>query len=448
MNPFTSMLLTFDPTRFYGRENEIVAILQVVTARETSGHAIYGIRTIGKTTLLKFLKAPGGAMHRYERYINAEFAAGAGRQLLQVYISFHVFSAEDNLFSVLLENLIEELEDNVVLASNISLPHWEDQLSRQEAINALKHILREIHQYGVRVVFLLDDFEVPLQFLDEDDDRLLRTLSDVACLIIATERPISELRPDIGESSPLLGILRPEAIGLLTDDAARDLMTGPVTPKEIFTREEQDFLISAAGKQPFLLITACELYYTMRREFPEITTLVASGSSLIERQFIQRLMGLPHVYNVMYRIWLSLTRDEQTTLTHMMNDQVQNTTLAAGLINKALVFMDFGRGKNRVYSLLFGEFIRQQEQQNMPSLYDMADNLSPIDRKLFQYFLQRPNQVCTFDELLDAVWTDADKSKRALEAAVHRLRQHLEDSPEQISNVRGKGYKFISKAVV
>ncbi len=117
------------------------------------------------------------------------------------------------------------------------------------------------------MVFLFDDFDVPLKTLDNHDDGLLRTLSDYAALIIVTEEPISELRPDFGESSPLLGILRPDSIGLLSEIAARELINKPLDAVQIqYVGTEENFLIQTAGRQPFLLTAACELYFEVRLE--------------------------------------------------------------------------------------------------------------------------------------------------------------------------------------
>lgn len=79
------------------------------------------------------------------------------------------------------------------------------------------------------------------------------------------------------------------------------------------------------------------------------------------------------------------------------------------------------------------------------NIKQLIQSLSPIDRNVFNYLVKNPNRVCTFDELLNAVWTDTDKSKRALEASIHRLRRHLTDGQE-IQNIRGRGYKYIEPA--
>src|SRR5262249_8181669 len=108
----------------------------------------------------------------------------------------------------------------------------------------------------------------------------------------------------------------------------------------------------------------------------------------------------------------------------------------------------------RIFSILFGEFVQRSYDEVEPKTLvpglsttrsaarSIPEGLTPIDSALLRYFIANPDRVCTFEELLDAVWEDGEKSKRALEAAVHRLRQALEPD-EQIKNVRGTGYKFV-----
>ena len=463
MNPFTSMLLTFSPTRFYGRDNEVSSILQVITAPEPNSHAIYGIRTIGKTVLLKFLKDQSGALSRYQDFVNVEYKAGGGRRLLFVYWKCRRFHEDDNLFGVMLEQLRDELTYDT-LAGDIHIPHFDSLPSRQEGFKTLNMLLHQLEDHGVRVVFLLDDFDVPLDCVDEDDDRLLRIISDYAVLIIVTSDPISELRPNIGASSPLLGILRPEAIGPLSDPAARRLITDPLRGGGFtLNTEEQNFLISVAGRQPFLLTAACELYFDLKTEFPDLAEMLHEPSTYqnFARQFMSRLAGLPHVNNVLVRVWNRLSADEQKALyqlshTPSTNPLGEHRTITAKLANKSLVYLDIKEGIYHLFSALLTDFIQRrypvqvetQAQLLSQHANQLAENLSPIDRAVFQHLFQHANEICTFEELLNAVWGDSPhKSKRALEAAVHRLRRNLGEN-ERIKNIRGRGYKFVPSDLV
>lgn len=453
-NPFTPMLLTYTPTRFYGRENEIISILQVITAPEPNGHAIYGIRTIGKTTLLKFLKDPEGAAQRYVSFVRAEYQPGGGRRLLFVYLNFHNFKPGDSVFVAMFEQLIDDMKD-ADLDDLMTMPTIDQDMTTQDIVDAMRTMLNDLEEMHIRVVFLLDDFDAPVMVIDANDDGLLRTLNDHAALIIVTEDPISELRPDIVASSPLLGILRPEAISLIPEGVAHHLINDPIPDTDSqFSDGEIDFLVEIAGRQPFLLTAAAELYYDMRRETPNISQRVQKSAERqhLQTRFMLQISATPHVENVLQLTWKKLDDDEKELLRAISEGQnfdllTRHNTLAVRLSNKALIYWNSRQDSYQICSLLFANFIRQKHTNNhrggTRSSTQLADHLTPIDRALLQYFLDHSGQVCTFDELLDAVWEDSDKSKRALDAAVYRLRKSLSDD-EQIKNVRGKGYKFVA----
>lgn len=453
-NPYTPMLLTYNPARFYGRENEIISILQVITATDPGGHAIYGIRTIGKTTLLKYLKDRNGALKKYADFVNAEYLPGGDKTLLFVYLNFHIFTEGESVFFLMLEQLAEELE-NEDLTHIVQIPAYADDAPRQELVNTLRRTLQRLNNQGIRVVFLFDDFDVPLKTLDNHDDGLLRTLSDYAALIIVTEEPISELRPDFGESSPLLGILRPEAIGLLSEIAARELISKPLDGGQLqYSTSEENFLIQTAGRQPFLLTAACEVYFEIRLETPG----QPDTTQAFQVQFLNRLSSQPHVMRVLQSTWNRLKPYEHRTLYALYSASELDLTgdrgnLAARLEKKGLTYRDAQHNVYRLFSLLFGEFVQQIYDQGeartlipaplppRPSL----EGLTPIETALLRYFTAHADQVCTFEELLDAVWEDGEKSKRALEAAVHRLRKSLSQD-EAIKSVRGVGFKYVSRS--
>ena len=452
-NPFTPMLLTFNPARVYGRKNEITSILQVITSPEPNSHAIYGIRTIGKTTLLKYLKDKNGAPHQYEDFVGVDYRPGGRRQLLFVYLNFHRFEDGDRLFHIMLEQLRADSEDQE-LAQDIHIPHIDDTLPRQDIVDTIRSVLEQFNERDIRVVFLLDEFETPLKFVDYDHDRLLRTLSNHSSLIIATESPISKIRPDFDASSPLLGILRPESIGLMTENASRQLISEPLQDTGIeFSQEEQDFLMAIAGRQPFLLTAACELYFDLKIEYPDVGNMLHNEQDRqnLENQFRSRLEELPHINNLLIRMWNMLNEREQTALYNMTRPKGMKATSnirsgTARLANKSLAYLDLGHSVYRVFSLLFANFVRRQymERQHSTMAYtnQTLEKLTPIDRSLFEYLLQHTNQICTFKELRETVWGDSEKSKRALEAAVHRLRKILGEG-DQIKSIRGKGYKFV-----
>lgn len=460
-NPYSPMLLTYSPDHVYGRDRQIRNLLRVVTAREPSGHAIHGIRTIGKTTLLKYLRDEQGARRQYADVVAVDYLPGGGKQLLFVYVNFHRFQEDDVIFYVMLDQLQEELAQQ---RYTVSVPPFTRAQSRQELVSSLSSVLEQLRGQDVRVVFLLDDFDIPLlQPLQDSDDHLLRVLTDKAVLIIATEAPIIELRPDLSASSPLLGVLRPEVIDMLSEQAARQLISYPLQSVGVaFDDMEEQFLIEVAGRQPFLLTVACEFYFDMRQEYPHLATMLQDPDTRanIQNQFTYRINSLPHVKSYLYRTWHALSEAERKTLYEMT--RIENARGvdrffrgASELANKSLTYLDFDHGVYRVFSHIFAEFIQQHYPEETSAqityrgkstLTTLSENLSPVDSAVLQYFLDNPNKVCTFDEILEAVWEDNEKSKRALEQAVYRLRKNL-GPQEQIKSVFGKGYKFVTETI-
>ncbi|MFC3750242.1 response regulator transcription factor [Paenibacillus sp. GCM10012306] len=73
-------------------------------------------------------------------------------------------------------------------------------------------------------------------------------------------------------------------------------------------------------------------------------------------------------------------------------------------------------------------------------------SLSPRDMSVLLFLAERPNQICTRDQLLEHVWEmDYDGSDRAVDLSIKRLRQalsHWPDSEGEIRTLRGTGYQL------
>lgn len=73
--------------------------------------------------------------------------------------------------------------------------------------------------------------------------------------------------------------------------------------------------------------------------------------------------------------------------------------------------------------------------------------LSALEFKLLQYFIEHRGEVLKRDELLDEVWGyDAMPSTRTVDVHIAWLRQKLEENPrlpQFIQTVHGFGYKFV-----
>lgn len=454
-NPYTPMLLTYNPERFYGRSQEIISILQVITANDPTGHAIYGSRTVGRTTLLKYLRDPDGAVFHYEEYLNVNFQPGGGYQLAFVYINLHNFTAEESIFYRMLRQLSLVVDDEA-LGEVIHIPRFDEDSPIQHLVDCIRDTCLQFTDQRLRIVFLLDDFDTALPHLGNDDDRLMRSLSEVAPIILATNMPIVEMRPDLKDDSPFLGILRPEPIRLLEQRAAYQLVQQPAQDVGApFSDNETKFLLKVAGRYPFFLIAACELYFDMKQTFPDIAQRLDSDEQrhLFKQQFIFRLNRSTHVERLLKITWNSLNERERNTLRHMAEQggtidmMSEHGIMAEHLLNKALTYSNMIDGSYHIFSDLFAEYVLQQQDKPQEQVKVMDETilstLTPIDRSLLEYMIEHNGEVLTFEQLITDVWQDETTSKRALEAAVYRLRNNIKAG--EIKNVRGRGYKFVMK---
>lgn len=73
--------------------------------------------------------------------------------------------------------------------------------------------------------------------------------------------------------------------------------------------------------------------------------------------------------------------------------------------------------------------------------------LSALELRLLQYFVEHKNKVLSRNQLLDEVWGyDATPVTRTVDVHVAALRQKLEDvaaKPKLLLTVHGRGYKFV-----
>jgi two-component system alkaline phosphatase synthesis response regulator PhoP len=88
------------------------------------------------------------------------------------------------------------------------------------------------------------------------------------------------------------------------------------------------------------------------------------------------------------------------------------------------------------------DFRRAEVKKN-----EAAVELSAMEFKVLQYFVENRGKVISRDELLDEVWGyDAMPTTRTVDVHVAWLRQKLEDNPRypnHIQTIHGLGYKFV-----
>lgn len=455
-NPFSQMLGAFKPDRFFGRRLERETILPGISSADPKSFAVAGARTLGKTTLLKYLCHPEGAIAQDEHLLGVYGPTRPGR-LKFIYSDLFPVTGS-NILNVLCQKIVESkaLSDFMPLqdGKNIS-----GDTNRADVKETMKITLKTAHAEGLRLVLCLDHADTALETLNSEDEMFLRSLIDKVSFIIATERTLDELYKARLISSPFLNLFVTRHIGLLSEDEARQLIVTPVEEVEEvvknpgFTPSEVDFLLKTAGRQPYLLTLVCEYLFNLWLEYPELRELLAKSEEVKQRVIIQ-MEALPAVIELFSLFWTQLEDCERATLYRIAVEDTINQEKEQPALTKlrqnALIYQNLQDGKYHLFSDLFRHSVRRQgHPHRRRGVPEVINDLSPIDRKLYEYLLERPNQICTFEELITEIWNDPGTSKRGLEAAIHRLRTRLQDLDgtgwEYIQNVRGKGYQYVPK---
>lgn len=112
---------------------------------------------------------------------------------------------------------------------------------------------------------------------------------------------------------------------------------------------------------------------------------------------------------------------------------------------EALLRRSNNKISNSIESFAFGDIEIDFRRAEVKKSGDLLD-LSAMEFKILQYFIEHRGEVLKRDELLDEVWGyDAMPTTRTVDVHIAWLRQKLEENPRYpvyIQTVHGFGYKF------
>lgn len=454
-NPFSRIQAEKSPHLFFGQEGLLLSIIQGISSQEPRSYAIEGLKTFGKTTLLYFLKHPEGALKRYQDALMT-FGHKEDEKFLFLYTDFYKVLGAD-LLPMLYQRAAEDPFIYEVARDVIE----ESTQKETETVQwRLRRLLNELHRCNVRLVVLLDHLDKSFESMDFETDIFLRSLTHHHAFIVATEENLNQLRRDSLRTSPLINVLLPRRLGTLTDAEARKMIAQLLLSQDqvMFSQAEEDFILTASGMQPFLIAIIGEYFYDLHLQYSEVKDFMSSPG--FREQVSYQLIEHPAVEQVFSYFWQELDTDSQWVLSELSKSEKEKDAvdprIISKLIQRGVTKVDILTGENRIYADLFKLYVHQQVSATLPAqsqpperrgINGIVGELSTIDRKLYEYLVNNPNRVLTFDELREFVWGSTKASKSALEASVHRLRTRIKDVEGQdrdyIQNVRGKGFIFL-----
>lgn len=292
------------PDRFVGRTIELNTAFDQIMNR---GHmAISGSPGMGKSSFLHLI-----ADHSTWQQRGLDFSTVVVVSLNCTDINPFTPAA---FWHEIVSLLRDQLEDHDPIQQTI------DQIFQEEdgiETRDLRRVLRQIGEQGKFLLLLLDDYGAALvtnkNNYDEQDMlvflREFRNLSihskegQYLSTVVVTFRRLSELGPALPPGgSPWYNHYLFQTLKLFTDNDVHTLFSG--MPDELsLTDEQQEAILSVAGRHPALLQHACYLLFQS----------VQSGQTAFDpHQFIDNFVGsTEHIFR---DIWRFSTEDEQMLL--------------------------------------------------------------------------------------------------------------------------------------
>jgi len=321
-------------------------------------------------------------------------------------------------------------------------------------VDSLRILMAETN---LRLVIILDELDDALCALPPWPFRTLRALRDEfcgrLCYVAGVSRRLERIRTDallyefreiFYSQTILLKPLSAEDCQICFDDVVANQRLTDVEPY-------RSLVIALAGGHPGLI----------KRVLLALIDLPAVPESG-DPALAQRLFSAWPIQQECQRLWDELEIEEQDALLAYANGgaNILDAAQRQALEDKGLLAFD-AASRLGIFSLLFETFIQRRlnrmRQGSNKGVHcdfetgkiwangkDITLELSDQQRKLLRFLYQRAGSVCTYQEIIDAVWgVAAGVLPSAIYELVKRARQKVEadvNQPEYLVTVRGEGY--------
>jgi hypothetical protein len=153
------------------------------------------------------------------------------------------------------------------------------------------------------VVFLLDEFDSVTRnsHFSVDFFNFLRSLANTGRLVYVTvskERLVNICHHSV-VSSPFFNIFSTIPLGLMSNSAAKDLITIPSNSAQVPLAEDKEFVLKSAGRHPFLIQILC--FYLLAQKL--------TGPSSYQKRALE--LFRPEVFDHFINLWGNLSEDDK-----------------------------------------------------------------------------------------------------------------------------------------
>jgi len=336
---------------------------------------------------------------------------------------------------------------------DLVLEHCDDHT----AGTAFEQALQEMHRRGLRVILLLDEFEVMarnpgLDFIFFENLRALADADDVNVAYVTASRVSLVdlcLSRQFPPSSPFFNTFRPIWLGLFNEQDSQHLIEDSLCKVDAyFPQELLELVLEVGGGHPFFLQMAG--YHAFE--------LAVMGEGFTEdkhKAFLEAVNAEAARHFKSY--WRKLEEQEQYILAALplVWKELDYQETIEYLRDQCLIAKH--NSKYGYLSPLFEAFVRRQKVNDLlqsgPLLIDQRRHqvslrgkllsLSRTSYALLTCLVQRTGQVVSKEKLWQAVWSDEPYgADQQLKSGIKSLRKTLGDVGDWIRNQPGIGYAF------
>jgi len=307
-----------------------------------------------------------------------------------------------------------------------------------------------LRESGIRVVFLLDDFDLIFGSLTATETSNLRPLRRSAAFILCTERSLQAVNPEAA-GSPFFQTITKVRMSGLSFPEAQDLLADPARRAGVtFPDADIDAVLRLTGQHLYLVLLAGRVLWDLRAalgllEQPE-TALAPAQLTLLQARLTAEFQPSFLIY--MQRLEAS----EKAALLRLARGDAPSPAdiaLFGSLEFKGLITLDGAHC--RLFSPLFAQMLLQAPaaEEARPALPSaLRTRLTKTEQTLNDYLHAHAGRACTFEELWEAVWgktyqdEDPRQVRRRIQVTLSRLREKLaQNGEDDILNVREVGYR-------
>ncbi len=438
------------------REEEVRYIMQRVQVGESC--SLVGVSSTGKSNFFRFI---------FRDNVKSKYLGDNADKYLFVLLDSNSLSiagmSEWKIYELMLHRLLIQAERLSV--DDKIVEHFDDLYQRvvasHDALLGQRYIERFLaflcDEASYRLVFLFDEFDEIIRNFDRRFFLNLRAIRDEfkgkVAYIVASRNELSLLREDISEVEAFYELLSINVCGLKPyNNADAKFMIQHLARRRSVSLDENEtnLLLEATGGHPGILRAAI---------WSLDNGALDQGTSSVELW-----LNNAGVWDECLKIWDSLEKEEQTTLSTIIlgNRQTQILPVTLDLLEmKGLIILDQD-DPPVIFCKIFKQFINERLASPSRGItIDLAKAMVSIDGRIISeltklelsvlsYLFEKRGDVCTRDELITYLYpgeqvAEFGISDNRLDTLIGRLREKIEpdrSKPRYVLTIRGFGFKL------